>query len=724
MPKFLLLLIFLSGALTALPMAAAEKAAGPDPYSDRELGTIAKMVSRVFSGYHYRKQPLDDKVSALMFDEYLKTLDPNRNYFTEQDVKDFSSERVDLDDQLRRGELSFAFRVYDVFKKRIAENRAFAEALLKKPFDFTLEEDYTPDRTKAPWAKNREELELLWTRKLKNDVLYYRLSDRARAEELTKAEKKGDKEAREEAVKRAKWEGKTPEEKVLRRLRDVGNSVEQRDRIDIVGLYLNSLAKVYGPHSNYLAPKVDEDFEINMRLSLTGIGATLTSDDGYIKVVELVPGGPADLDGRLKVEDRIIAVAQEGEEAVDVVDMPVSKAVQMIRGPENTKVALTVLPGEKGRNGIPKNILIKRAKVQLVESEAKGEVREVPRPGGGKALKIGVIDLPSFYMDFDAAYRGDENYKSCSRDVKKILEKFTREGVDGVVFDLRRNGGGSFPEAIAMVGLFVETAPVVQLRQSSGSPSLKSDEDPSVSWRGPLVVLTSKLSASSSEIFTAAIRDLDRGLVVGDSRTFGKGTVLNVVPLDRFVRFAGRKFQAGSITHESAMFYRVPGGSVQQLGVESDIVLPSLTEPMEIGEMFMDYHLPWDSIPSAKFSLWDKTLPGRIAELKSHSAARIAVDPEYRKLLKQIDIFKRHKDKKTLSLNENRRWKEYQDEKQLYEAEKVLDDEDSSMDRKKKKTLPDPVLKEAVNITADLIAGVGIPHPVAVPATETARRDH
>lgn len=440
-----------------------------------------------------------------------------------------------------------------------------------------------------------------------------------------------------------------------------------------------------------------------MKLSLTGIGATLTSDDGYIKIVAIVPGGPAALDGRLKVEDRIVAVTQENGETVDIIDMPVSKAVNYIRGPENTKVTLTVLPGEKGRNGVPENITLTRAKVALVDSEAKGEVKTIKR-ADGKNIKVGIINLPSFYRDHEAEFRGESTVKKCTDDVAKILKNFSTQKVEAVVMDLRRNGGGSLPEAITLSGLFIPTGPVVQIRSSDQEVHVESDDDSKVAYDGPMVILTSKLSASASEIFAAAMRDCERAILVGDSRTFGKGTVLNVIQLDRYLKYIGEQFEAGSAIYETAMFYRIAGGSVQQLGITPDIQLPSLTEEMEIGEMFMDNHLPWDNIEPVRFKKFKPEHIAKIPKLAEASQKRIKSSQEYQSLIRKIEIFRKYKDKKEVSLNEEKRWQEYQEEKQVQEdADRLYQDNAGETNQSNKKIL-DPELNEAACIAADLAA--------------------
>ncbi len=691
-----LFLAFAGFAVFALYMLRVESAAAAEPparvaddRSEEEMKFITMMTNRIFSTYHYRKLKQDDDFSQRLFDRYFLALDPNRIYFTAADVERFAPYRDRLVEMLKNGDNSFAFGVYDLFCERNREFYTFSMERLKQPFDFTLDETYMPDRSKAPWAADMAELRKLWEKRLKNDILYYRLLNRSVEEAKAAGKNKNGTSA---------W-SKTPEERVSQRLRDINNALEKSDRVDVLGGFLNTLAGLYGPHSNYLSPKRDEDFTIGMQLSLTGIGATLTSDGGYIKVVAIVPGGPAARDGRLKVEDRIITVTQENGEATDVIDMPVGKAVQYIRGAENSKVTLTILPAEKGANAIPENLTIVRGLVRLVESEAKGEIKFLPGPDGVNR-KVGVISLPSFYMDYEAAMRGDKDYKSCSRDVKRILEGFNREKVDAVVMDLRRNGGGLLSEAISLTGLFITTGPVVQIRNSDRKVEVRSDEDPAIDYTGPLVILVSKLTASSSEIFTGALRDAKRAVVVGDSRTFGKGTVLDVVPLERYLRYIGRKFQAGSATYETAMFYRPSGGSVQQLGIEPDIRLPSLTDELEIGEMFMDNHLPWDAIGKVKVTAYDPKLEEKITLLREVSGKRMAHNADFRKLQTRIKLLNQYKNRKEVSLNEETRWKEYLGEKEMQEETEKLYQDETAPENKDEKF--DPVLDEAARVAVDL----------------------
>ncbi|MBR2373674.1 MAG: carboxy terminal-processing peptidase [Lentisphaeria bacterium] len=373
--------------------------------------------------------------------------------------------------------------------------------------------------------------------------------------------------------------------------------------------------------------------------------------------------------------------------------MPVDEAVQYIRGKEKSKVTLSVLPGNKGRSAVPVRITITRAKIQLVDSEAKGEILF------RNNKKIGVITLPSFYMDFEGAIRGDVNFKRCSEDVRKILVRFRTQGVQAVVMDLRRNGGGSLAEAINLTGLFIPTGPVVQRRDSRRRVALAVDEDPAIQWAGPLVVMVSKFSASAAEIFAAAVRDCDRAVIVGDSRTFGKGTVLQVEKLkNNFSLFNTKTPELGSVTFEIEMFYRTSGSSVQQLGIRSDVVIPSVTEEMKVGELFLENHLPWDNIEPVNRARFIPDLEQKIAVLQKNSAARIKSSPEFKPLMRRIKMFREHRNKNTISLNEEKRWKDYQQEKLIAdEEEKELGLKD---DKKKKKI--DPAVKEAADIAADL----------------------
>lgn len=652
-----------------------------DKYRPADFRRITSITANLLDRNHYSGTEMDEKLSRRIFDIYFDTLDPMHMFFTAKDVEKFAIYRDKIGSQLRYGEYEFAFSVYALYRERYAQYRKFTEEMLKQKIDFTIDEEMAANHDKLPRPADEKAMKELWRKQIKNELLSFRLNQRIEKEDK-KADKKADKKEQAPA-----FSTKTPEERILQRRRDVGNTIEKRERVDILGLLLDSMARAYGAHSNYQAPKLSEDFEINMSLSLSGIGATLTSEDGYIKIVELVPGGPADLSGKLKVNDRIVSVTQENGSHTDLIDMPVSQAVQFIRGEKGTKVTLEILSGSSSAT---KKVMIVRDKVNLTAGAAKGVVKDI------NGVKVGVITLPSFYMDFDAALRGDPNARKASTDVKKIIEDFKKQSVDSIVIDLRSNGGGSLPDAVELSGLFMRGGTVVQVRSKN---SLSNERDPSenISWEGPMVVLTSKLSASAAEIFTGALTDAKRAVVVGDSRTFGKGTVLRVESLDRrYNNWFGPKLPFGSVTFEIAMFFRPGGSSVQQLGITPDIQLPSLTEEMKVGEIYLDNHLPWDSIAPANIRIWDNKLGEKVAILKKKSAERIAKNTNYQAFIRQIELYRTMRDRKSFSLNEETRYAQYRKEKQISEeVDKLLTEEE-------KKASGDVVLAEAVNIAADL----------------------
>ena len=686
--------------------------AGITAYGDNKLSekqklkTITELATAIISKSHYRQHVLDNKISSKIFDAYFKILDSSKIYFTKDDIKRFEKYRYYLDDLTRDGNSDFAFEVYKFYLQRLQAYRKFAEQKLKKGFDFTKDETIQTGRSKLARLENMDQLKELWRKRLKGDVLYFRLLKRSMQldkDNAQKAAEKGikvDKKAIE--ILEKMWRKQSPEQKILRRLRDIYNETSQKSKLNILSLYLTALAQTYGPHSSYLSPDLEEDFNISMKLSLVGIGAVLTSENGYTKIVRIIPGGPAAKNGKLKADDRIIAVTQEKSEAVDIVDMSITNVVKLIRGEDGTKVTLTILPGAKGHGAIPENLTLTRAKVKLKKSEASGTIEKV-KDANGRTLKIGIINLSRFYLDFKAIMDGDKDFKSSSRDVANILKKFEKEGVDGVVMDLRSNGGGSLREAIHLTGLFIEKGPIVQVRNSRRRVSVKYDPDETIHYKGPLLVMTNKLSSSAAEIFTGAIKDYRRGIIVGDSRTYGKGTVLNVIQLDRILRDYN-DFKAGSVKFESEVFYRINGSSTQELGVKPDIKLPSFTEHMEIGEEFNENHLPWDSIEKLEHKYYDQKLATVLDDIKKRSNERLGKNPKYKVLLDNIKKFNDYKKRKELSLNEKKRWAEYLAEKKMLDANekyiKRISGEEGAAEKKEK---TDILLDESVKILSDYI---------------------
>ncbi len=655
-----------------------------------EMRVITSITYNMLSKMHYAKRDVDSVNSKKLFDFYLKTLDPLKLYFTKDQVELWRTHQKILLPMIANGDVSLALAIFNKYLHNLEEYDQFVKNATFTKADFETNELYRFDRLKTDWPANRQERAALWRKKLKNDLISIILQDRIKAEELKKENKPVP-------------VPKPAIERIRKRVDQFVQFNKKMEPVEALELYLNSFAHLFDPHTSYMAPRSEEDFNINMQLSLVGIGAVLTSEDGYTKIVQIIPGGPADLDKRLKAEDRIIAVAQENAEPVDVVDMPLSKVVSMIRGEAGTKVRLTVLEGVKGAKALPVNIEITRNKVELKESEAKGELRSV-KAENGETLNVGVILLPSFYADFRAASSGDRNYKSSTRDVRKIIQSFKKKGkLDGLVIDLRSNGGGSLQEAVTLTGLFIKDGPVVQIRDAAGRITQYKDEDPAVEYAGPLIVMTNRLSASASEIFAGAIKDYKRGILVGDKKTHGKGTVQVVADLNNYVHFYGYAFSAGSIKLTNAKFYRINGASTQLKGVAPDIAFPTFTDAMETGEDKLDNPLKWDEIDAVAHAQYEPNICAIASDLRRKSDARVAASPEFTMLKRDIAYLMKNKDKKTISLNLEQRWKEYLREKDIYEEQAKLLHLDGAEKDKKKNTKKDLYLDETLNIMRDYI---------------------
>ncbi len=682
-----------------------------EAYDMRELGIIARIISNILAKDSFERKQIDDKVSSMLFDEYFKTLDPGKIYFSQADIASFEDQRQKLDEQIKSGDVSFAYKVYDCLLNKVELFNSSSQKVIAEGFDFNLDEEFEPDRTKMPWAKDDVELRKLWSLKVKYDVLYYRLENRRAAEDLKKESKDKPDE------KKKTWAELPPVERTLKRQKNYLTTLKENSALDILGLYLSSLSNIYDPHSTYMPPKSEEDFNINMSLSLVGIGATLSAVDGYTTVESLVPGGPAELEGSLEPEDRIIAVAQGDEEPVDVIDMPLSKVVRLIRGKENTLVRLTVLKSYKGMGSVPEIISIVRDKVKLKDQEASLEIREIPGKNGSKQ-SVGVIYLPSFYYDFEAYLRGEKNVKSSTDDVKRLVNECKAKNVAGIVFDMRSDGGGSLPEAVSTSGLFIKSGPVVQVKNFTGGIDVKVDPDKESVYDGPLVILVNRLSASATEICAAAMQDYGRAVIIGDKHTHGKGTVQTIIDLNEKTAYYGLSIKPGAMKVTTQKFYRINGESTQIKGVTPDIVFPSFTDTMDIGEQYLDHALPWDKIPSLRYSA-NRSLQALIPELRKRSEERRKSNSEFQLLEKNIAKFDESKNRKTVSLNEEKRWKEYLKDKELLDQQDALikmDEPEQGKDKdRKKKNKRDIYLEESALILGDLsemLAGSALPAAV------------
>jgi carboxyl-terminal processing protease len=647
------------------------KVIAPDEFLIRKN----QLLTNLLSNYHYRKSTLNDSLSVLIFDDYLKSMDSQKLYFYKSDIESFEKYKLMLDDYLKMGNLNPAYEIFNVYKKRLGERVRYVKELLKTEFDFTKDESFTLDREKANWMENEKEMNEEWRLRIKNEALNLKLSGKD-------------------------WKGTV--DVLGKRYDNYYKLILQYEAEDVFQLYMNSFAEVYDPHSNYLSPSSSDAFNISMKLSLEGIGATLRFENDYTTVVSIVPGGPAAKSGLIKEEDRIVAVAQGDEgEFVDVVGWRLDDTIQLIRGKKGTVVRLSILKKEDGINAIPKEIRLVRDKVKLEEQAAKDEIINIEE--NGKPFKLGVIKLPSFYIDFEAARNGDPDYKSTTKDVKKILSKFKNEKVDGVILDLRNNGGGSLQEAISLTGLFIKDGPVVQVKNSNGEVEVDKDPDPSIVYDGPLAVMINRFSASASEIFSAAIQDYGRGLIVGEN-SYGKGTVQNLIDLSRFL---SSKDKSGELKITIAKFYRINGSSTQNLGVEPDIELPSLYDKHEYGESSKPSALPWDKIQSSEYQKYGN-LNKYIPELEKKHKLRIEKDPQYEFVKQDIEEYKETKAKKTFSLNEEvRKAEKEKAEKRKKEREeakksnlKLIKKDEVEIESE---LLDDFDLKETGNILADFI---------------------
>lgn len=712
--KNILLAVVFSVSAFAL-VAASQNVPKPEKkqIEMRDLHGVTSLATNIFLLRHYSGKKMSPEICEQALHLYLRNLDPTKSFFTQQDVDQFFTGKANLSKQFVKGDLTLAFQIFQLFRTRYAEYYAFVEDLLaKETAEALLTTDGTiqMDRKDAAWEKDPAALKVYWRKKVINELLVQHLADRAMKKETEEIRKKiadGDKKAEKDLPVLPTT---TPEQRVLKRINQVRRLYAEMEQIEVAELFINAFAGVLDPHTSYMSPVTDEDFNIDMSLKLTGIGATLTIDEGYTKVVNIVPGSPAEKDGRLQEGDRIIAVAQGNKEPEDIVDMPLSKVVRKIRGPVGTVVTLTVIHAKNGAYGVPVTIQLTRAEVIVKDREAKSEIRKV-KAADGTERKLGVISLPSFYFDYDAMRSGKRDYKCASRDVEKLLIDLKKQGVDGIVMDLRSNGGGSLPDCAALTGLFVKEGPVVQVRSKSSLDTCDDRDGGKVVYDGPLVVLVNRLSASASEIFAGAIRDYGRGIVVGDSKTHGKGTVQTVFSMNNMIRYViGKQMNAGSLKLTEAKFYRVNGESTQLKGVVPDVILPSFFDAMDMGEDKLDYPLPWDKIAPVDYktenpglNVIDVFLP----RLRKASETRIGASSEFQALLKDIERFEKISKAKTLSLNLETRWQKYLEEKKITEEQSVLfkldnDDDDKGKDKKSK----DLYLKETLNILNDWIDAI------------------
>ncbi|PSF12050.1 carboxy terminal-processing peptidase [Marinobacter shengliensis] len=574
------------------------------------------LIARQLQFTHFRNLGISDELSGDVFDAYLKYLDGQRIYLSQQDIDLLAKAKSRLGSALKTGQLQPGFEIYNLVQQRIIERLQFALNIIDNgldELDFNTDERIRVDRSKADWEPDQEALDALWIKRIKNAVLAQRLNG---------------------------TEDDTIKDNLRRRYEGQLKRAYQARSEDAFQAYMNAFAGMWDPHTSYFSPRTSENFNINMSLSLEGIGAVLQSDNEYTKVVRLVPGGPAAKQGQLQTADRIVSVAQEGERPVNVIGWRLDEVVDLIRGPRNSTVTLEVIPANAADESVTRSIAISRDEVKLEEQSASKDIIELDR--SGETYRVGVITIPTFYADFQAMQAGDPNYKSTTRDVRRLLDDLKEQGVDGVVMDLRNNGGGALHEANDLVGLFIDKGPTVQIRNANNDVQILNDEDPSVAYDGPLVVLVNRMSASASEIFAGAIQDYGRGLVVG-SQTFGKGTVQAVRPLNH-----------GQLKITQSKFYRVSGGSTQHKGVIPDIEIPSRVDTSRIGEDALDHALPWDQIEAVPHTRYFD-FSGVIDELRRRHEARFSASPEFSLLEQEIEFLTKQREMTYVSLNMDER---------------------------------------------------------------------
>ena len=695
-PAFLIAL-----ALTA-PLALSAQADAPalPAAATADQATTSKLVYGLLSDsrYAYRPKVLDEAMSKDVFKRYLESLDAGKQFFTQADVSKFAPFEANIAEAIRGGQLEPAFQVFAVYRQRVAQRVGHARALLKQEPDFSTDERFEYDRKDVPWAASDAELDELWRKSVKNDWL------------------------------RLKLAGKKPDDirKTLdKRYSTLERSVNELKGEDVFQFFLNAYTSAVDPHTDYFTPRTAENFNQAMSLSLEGIGAQLQRQDDMVVIREVIAGGPAAMNGTLKPGDRIVGVGQGRDGAIeDVIGWRIDDVVAKIRGNKDTQVRLEFIPAEEGVDGKHHTLVLTRQKVRLAEQAAKGETLTIPATAGEPERKVGVIKLPTFYQDFEGRRRNAADYASATRDVAKLLAGFKADKLDGVVLDLRNNGGGSLDEAIELTGLFIDQGPVVQVREAGGRVTVNSDRGPDVAWDGPLAVLINRGSASASEIFAGAIQDYGRGLVIGET-TFGKGTVQNIVDLDRWPSGETQRF--GQVKLTIAQFFRVSGSSTQHKGVVPDVAFPASVDATEYGESTYDNALPWTRIAAVPHTQYGNFAP-LLPQLETRHAARILKDKEFVWWNEDVAQFRTEKAKKYISLNEAERLAERdRQETQRKERQAIRKElglaldplaDDSSDDgltgnerdivkdaarEKAAEKRPDPLLRESASILADAV---------------------
>ena len=643
---------------------------------------ITRTVAYTLPVYHLNRLPLNEFISTNAFNMFLDTLDPSKSYFLKEDIDTLSSTYPSLHRDLRKGDISFSKEAYEILMKRMKDRYDYTKSLLENEFNTNVDESYLWDRKESSWVEDKNEWDELWRKKIKNEYIVELIDNHTKTNNITEID---------DIVTDTDL---SPKDSILKKYKQILSTMESFDEEMLLTKYLSSFSRVYDPHSGYLSPSNVEDFDINMKLSLVGIGAMLSIDDGAPKIERLIPGGPAEKDGRLKPGDKIIAVAQGDDEPQNILHWPLYKAVRLIRGEKDSKVVLTVIPKTDQDGSRTKIIDLIRDEVQLEEQAAKSSIHEI-ETDDEKNISIGVIDLPDFYADFKATNAKEKDAKRSSTDVKNILNKLQNNQIDGLILDLRNNGGGSLIEAVKIAGFFIPSGPIVQVKNRR-SLQILPDVDPTVEYDGPLIILVNRLSASASEILAAAMQDYNRAIIIGDEHTHGKGTVQTLMSL-------GNK--KGSLKLTTSSYYRINGGSTQIKGVTPDIIIPSLYDVMDTGEKELEYALPWDTIQPALYSSMDD-YDELVKELETASLDRRKNNEEFKLFLSQRNKLEDKFNSKSISLMLDERLSDAEMETEL---DDIMETDIENDDNPQKETLvkikgltdSDLVLNETILILKD-----------------------
>ncbi len=703
--RMMAIMAVLAACLLLTARAAVDEAAKPLLELPAHYAEIATLLCEELQNQHIFHLPVDNFIASRAFDNYLERLDETKLYFLESDIASFQEHRMKIDDELKNGDLVFAYHVFEVFRERVRNRFDYVDNLLKKGFDLEVDEQYAWKRKYVPWPRDEKEWDQLWRKRIKDAYIRKVVAgelevvpDPAEPDESGPSDEKtlspeesGEEPANESADKSGDEPPEDPAETIRQQYRQHLTMLEDVDAEWVLQNYLSAFASAYDPHCEYMSPAAVDNFDIGMKLSVVGIGAVLTSEEGVTVIKSLVPGGPASGDKRdirLRPGDKIVAVAQGDEESVSILHWPLYKSVRLIRGEKGTRVVLTVIPESDPTGATTRKVELIRDEVKLEDGAATEKIRNIGADDADK-MQLGIISLPGFYADMEGRRTNPDGYRSSSRDVQKILESMQEKGVDGVLLDLRNNGGGSLAESALMTGLFIREGPTVLVR--SDHVRVLPDEDPSVAYSGPLVLLISRLTASAAEILAGALQDYGRALIVGDSKTHGKGSVQSIVVLGEDGRF-------GSLKVTSGLFYRVTGSSTQLNGVSPDIVVSSVFDRLEVGEEFLRNPLEWTMVRSSMFMREGNLVPF-VAPLTEKSEKRRQEDERFMMYVKMLDRIEELNEAEEISLNIDKRREMAKTEKELRDLQRSMVDDETEDDGGGN----DFVMEEALKILEDFV---------------------